>query len=343
MPSDRKTEPPTPRRLRKARRDGDHPVSRALIGFGALAVALVFAPFALEALYASAFEALLAALRPGATPPAPSSLPLRVAALASPLLGGAALGALVTGIWQTGAVLSTRPFRFDLGRLDPRAALRAPLAPRLLSLGLALATALALGIAAWSILRAAAPALSQSVGHEAAAIEIATETCRRLMWWALGISLAFAAADAVYRQVEWRARHRMTVEEVKQEQRENQGDPELRQARQRVHRELANVGAARDLARASLLVVGLPHRAVALSYDPQRDNAPRVIVHGAGPLAAALEALAPSIGVPIERDPALARALANVPVDQEVPRALYPDIAHALQRAGSFRPDPGKS
>jgi flagellar biosynthesis protein FlhB len=338
MPSDRKTEPPTPRRLRKARRDGDHPVSRAVISFGALAVTLVFAPLALEALYASAHEALLDALRPGSTPPGASRLALRIAAHTTPLLGGAALGALVLGIWQTGGVLSARPLRFDLGRLGPLAALRAGLAPRLLSLALALGTALALGIAAWSILRAAAPVLGDSVGHAPAAIQLAVESCRRLAWWALGISLAFAAADGVYRQVEWRARHRMSHEEVRQEQRENQGDPELRQARQRVHRELANRGAARDLARASLLVLGAPSRAVALSYDPSRDNAPRVVVHGSGPLAAALEALAPSLGVPIERDPALAHALAAVPVDHEAPRALWGDIARALQRAGSFRP-----
>jgi flagellar biosynthesis protein FlhB len=339
MPSDRKTEPPTPRRLRKARRDGDHPVSRAVIGFGGLAVTLLLAPLALEALYSSAHQALLDALRPGSVPPAPSSLALRVAAHATPLLGGAALGALVTGIWQTGGVLSARPFRFDLARIDPLSALRRGLGPRLLSLALALATALSFGVAAWYVLRAAAPVLGESIGHAPAAIQIAVESCRRLAWWATGISLAFAAADGVYRQVEWRARHRMSQEEVRQEQRENQGDPELRQARQRVHRDLANMGAARDLARASLLVLGVPSRAVALSYDPQRDNAPRVVVHGSGPLAAALEALAPSLGVPIERDPVLAHALGAVPIDHEVPRALYGDVARALQRAGPFRPD----
>jgi flagellar biosynthesis protein FlhB len=338
MPSDRKTEPPTPRRLRKARRDGDHPVSRAVIGSGALAVTLVFAPLALEALYSSSHAALLDALRPGAATPAASSLALRVAAHTIPLLGGAALGALVTGIWQTGGVLSARPFRFDLARLQPLAGFRTGLGPRLLSFVFALGTALALGIAAWSILRAAAPVLGESVGHAPAAIQIAIESCRRLAWWALGISLAFAAADAVYRQVEWRARHRMSQQEVRQEQRENQGDPELRHARQRVHRELANMGAAHDLVRASLLVLGVPNRAVALSYDPQRDNAPRVIVHGSGPLAATLETLAPSLGIPVERDAALAHALAAVPVDHEVPPALYGDIARALQRAGAFRP-----
>ncbi|HTV22527.1 MAG TPA: EscU/YscU/HrcU family type III secretion system export apparatus switch protein [Polyangiaceae bacterium] len=337
MPSDRKTEPPTPRRLRRARRDGDHPVSRAVIAFGVLAVTLVFAPLVLQALYAYSHDALLEALRPGSVPPAASSIALRVAALTSPLLGAAALGALVTGIWQTGGVLSARPLRVDLSRLRPFAALGSGFAPRLVSLSLASVAALGIGLAAWSILRAAAPVLGESVGHPAATIQLAVESCRRLGGWALGISLALAAADGVYRQVEWRARHRMTLEEVRQEQRENQGDPELRHARQRAHRELANQGATRDLARASLLVLGGPSPAVALSYDPEHDHAPRVILHGAGPLAAALEALAPSLGVPIEHDAVLARALAAVPVEQEVPRALYADIARALQRAGRFR------
>lgn len=338
MPSDHKTEPPTARRLRKARREGDHPISPALVGFGGLAVTLVFAPVALEALYAFAYESLLHALRAGVAAPPVSSLALRVAALASPLLGGAALGALVTGIWQTGGVLSTHPFRFDLARLDPTAPMRG-LAPRMLSMGLALATALALGAAAWFILRRAGPVLGESVGHAPTAIGIAIESCRQLAWWALGISLALAAADAAYRRVAWRDRHRMTPEEVRQEQRENQGDPELRQARQRAHRELASRGGARDLEGAALLVVGMPSRAVGLSYDPERDNAPRVVVHGSGQLAAALEALAPSLGVPIERDSALALALAAVPVQHEVPRALFDDVAHALKRAGLFRAD----
>ena len=338
MSSDRKTEPPTPRRLRKARRDGDHPVSRAVIGFGALSVTLVFAPLVLAALYAHSHDALLEALRPGSVPPTANRLALRVVALASPLLGGAALGGLITGLWQTGGVLSARPFRFDLSRLRPLAALRSGLGPRLVSFSIALVGAIGLGMAAWSILRAAAPVLGESVGHAAATIQLATEACRRLAGWALGISLALAAADGVYRQVEWRARHRMTLEEVRQEQRENQGDPELRQARQREHRELMSQGAARDLARASLLVLGAPGRAVALSYDAERDHAPRVIVHGQGALAAALEELAPSLGVPIERDALLARALAAVPVEQDVPRALYADLARALQRAGLFRP-----
>lgn len=337
MPSDRKTEEPTPRRLRKARRDGDHPMSRALLGFGALGVVLVFAPLVLEALFASARSALLDALRPGATPVA-TTLASRVGLLAAPLLAAAAVGALVTGLWQTGGVLSPRAVGWDLRRLSPWNRPRPAAGSRALSMALALIAALGTSFAAWLILRDLGPSLAHVIGDAHATLRLAAEASRRLGWWAFAIWLAFAAADSVVRHVEWRARHRMTPDEVRQEQRENQGDPELRHARRQAHRELVSSGAVSELARANLLVLGAPSLAVALRHEPDGDVAPRVVLHGSGPVAATLAALAASLGVPIEHDPALAAALARVPADHDVPRALYADVARALQRAGMFRP-----
>ncbi len=337
MPSDRKTEEPTPRRLRKARREGDHPVSRALVAFGALGIVLVLAPLVLEALFVSAHAALLDALTPGASP-AVTTLASRVGLLGAPLLAAAAVGALVTGLWQTGGVLSPRAFSWDLRRLSPRRDQRPSFSSRVLSMSFALIAALATAVAAWLIVRDLGASLAHAIGDAHAALRVAAEASRRLAWWALAIWLAFAAADGILRQVEWRGRHRMTPDEVRQEQRDNQGDPKLRNARRQAHRELVSSGAVRDLAQASLLVLGAPNLAVALRYAPDGDVAPRVILHGSGPLAATLAALAPGVGVPVEHDSELAAALVRVPVDQDVPRALYADIARALQRAGMFRP-----
>jgi flagellar biosynthesis protein FlhB len=336
MPSDRKTEKPTARRLRKARREGDHPVSKLLVGFGALALLSTFAPFALQALFESARQGLADALS-GAAPPT-SRLAFRVGVLAGPLLGAAALGAWLVGLWQTRGVFSVEPLRWDLRRLNPFGRRGQGLGTRVFAVALALAAGLSMCGAAWLVMRDMGAALAHSVGDGRAAIRLAVESCRRLGWWALGVSLVFAIIDGIFRFIAWIERHRMTADEVRQEQRENQGDPELRQARRRVHQELANAGAARELGRASLLVIGAPELAVALSYDPHRDIAPRVLLSGSGPMAASLAALAASLGVPVEHDTALAHALAAVPIDHEVPPARYADIARALQRAGMFRP-----
>jgi len=71
-------------------------------------------------------------------------------------------------------------------------------------------------------------------------------------------------------------------------------------------------------------------RAVALRYDAERDDAPRVIAAGAGLTAEAIVALAQKHGVPIRHDPALVAALATLEVDSLIPPALYAVVAEVL-------------
>lgn len=339
MPSDRKTEEPTPRRLRKARLDGDHPTSRLLIGFGALAGAIAVAPLALGALVRGTLDGLTQATRYGLVPDA-RTLATQVVGLAAPPLAAAAVGALIFGVAQTGGVLSTKPLAWDLGRLNPLAQSRRSSGAHLLSLLIALAAGLGMCLAGWLCLRDDGFLLAASVGDGRASLELAARACRSLAGWALAILLVAVVADGVVRYRAWLGRHRMSRDEVRQEQRENDGDPALRRARERLHRELTSGGATTHMAQASLLVFGAPRWAVALRYDPAHDTAPRVISRGIGERATALQALAVSHSVPIEHDTALARALANVPLDEEVPQKLYADVAQALHRAGLYRPGP---
>ncbi|HWO11696.1 MAG TPA: EscU/YscU/HrcU family type III secretion system export apparatus switch protein [Polyangiaceae bacterium] len=335
MASEHRTEPPSPRRLRKARSEGDHPISPLAIQLGALALAVLAAPLALAALRADALELLSEALRPGAAAE-PRALALRVGSLAAPLLALAAAGALLVGLAQTGGAMSAKPLRWSGRRLNPFASSRS-WAERGVSGAIATVVAVALLVAGWLVLKDLAPALAGTVGDGSASLQLALEGMRRLAWSALGVSLAAAGVDTVARRLAWLRRHRMTRDEVRRERREAEGDPELRQARRDVHRELASAGTARELARTTLLVLAEPRLAVGLAYDAERDRAPRVTVQGSGGLALTLEALAPSFGVPICRDTALARALAAVPVGQEVPTTLYADVARALSRARAAR------
>jgi flagellar biosynthesis protein FlhB len=335
MPSEQKTEPPSPRRLRRARREGDHPLSPRAIGFGALGLSLLAAPLAIGALEDSARELLMAALRPGESPDA-GALAWRVGKLVAPVLGLAAAGALLVGMAQTGGAVSARPLRWNPGRLSPFASAGDWTDRAVLGAIAALAAAASLGVG-WLVLQDLAPALAGSVGDGDASVRLALEGMRRLAWSFLGVSLLVAGLDAVARHAAWRRRLRMSRDEVRRERREAEGDPDLRQARREIHRELAAAGTARELARTALLVLAEPRLAVGLAYDRGRDRAPRVTVHGEGASALILEAQAPSFGVPIERDTALGRALASVPIDHEVPASLYADIARALRRAQSAR------
>jgi flagellar biosynthesis protein FlhB len=353
MPDEQRTEPPTPRRLQRARREGDHPVSRVLVGLGALAVAAMLLPKGLELLVAEARRALRRSLELGQLPhdlpdaaaasaalaplPAAGALPELARSVMLPvllLLGPAALAALLAGAWQTGAGLSLHPLAWNVRRLQPLDNLsRLWSRTTLFALLRWFASAAVLALLAFQLLRAAGPALAASVGSVRAALLLAGQLCQQLLWWGLGVLAFGALLDVLVVRSAWLARLRMTREEVQRERRENEGDLGLQRARQRVQRELAQHAQLAELGRALLLVVGRPRSATALTYDAAQDAAPRVLMQASGKLAQTLEQLAPGYGVPVHEDAELARALAGLEPEDPIPAALYAGVASAVQAA----------
>jgi len=147
------------------------------------------------------------------------------------------------------------------------------------------------------------------------------------------VTLVVAIGDAVVSRHAWYTRLWMTRDEVRREQRESEGDAGVKEARRRIHQELAKNQEASRLEGCTLLVVGPPRLAIALRYDSARDAAPRILIQGTGGLAKTLEALAPVHGVPVHYDAALARTLAALPADEEIPKAHYAALRAALQLA----------
>lgn len=338
MPSDRKTERPTAARLRRARREGDLSVSAPLVAVGALACFSAFAGLAFDALLGDVRELLRAALT-GDVQVSVDGIAMRVAWLVAPVVFVAALGALSMGLWQTGGAVSTKPLAWSWERLKPWAgASQRSLSTRLFSALSVLVLATLLGICSWHVLRAAGPALAASVGSATAAAHVATELCRTIVLWALAVTLVVAISDAAVSRHAWYTRLWMTRDEVRREQRESEGDAGVKEARRRIHQELAKNQEVTRIEGCTLLVVGPPRLAVALRYDSARDAAPRILIQGAGGLAKTLEALAPVYGVAIHYDAALARTLATLPADEEIPKAHYAAVRAALQLASRGSP-----
>ena len=334
MADDQRTEPPTRRRLERARREGDHPVSAVLVSLGGLAVATLLLPSAFDLLVQKARALLQQSLQPGTGAGGLSAAGLSLVQLVALLLGPAAVAALVVGLWQTGAGLSLTPLGWNPRRLDPTSNLgRVWSRTTLFSLVRWLATGALLGVLGFRLLESSGPALAASVGSIPAAARLAGELCQKLLWWSLGLVALGAVLDALVVRGAWLARLRMTREEVQREQRENAGDAELKQARQRAHRELSRNAELGELPRATLLVLGRPRLATALVYDAAQDRAPRILMQGSGRLAQTLEALAPAYGVPTHEDLELARALNALNPEDPIPKELYAAVASALRSA----------
>jgi flagellar biosynthesis protein FlhB len=327
------TEAPTPRRLAEARRRGEVACSRELCGAVALAAGLL----ALAAGGASFVASLAGLVRGGllsalAPDRSPSGALLAAAAdvarlAALPLLAAAAAGA-AAGLLQTGGLVAPAAATPRLERLDPARGLAGLLSrERLAAIGLGLlkatlVLALALGWVegAASSIASLPRALAPGAGLLALLAPLGLRLCLVL--------LAFGAADLLLTRWRHRRRLRMTRQEVRREQREDEGDPRHREARRRRHRALLEAG---PVARATCVVVNPTHLAVALRHRRGVDEAPRVVAKGRGAEARRIRSEARRAGVPVVRDVALARALHQLAeVGEEIPEPLYDAAAAVL-------------
>ncbi len=332
--SDERTEAPSARRLREARRRGEAAVSGELIAAAALAGGLVALALGGAGCARSLAEGMRAALS-GApletTSPAAALVRSGAALLEGVLVpgGGALAGALVAGLLQTGFLFAPAAAAPRWSRLDPFRGLRRLFsAAQLASVALGLvraATLLGIG-AVW--LRGGAPTLI-ALGRLGPAglwraLPALGDLAARL---ALGV-LALGAIDALRARRRHLRSLRMTRDEVRRDQREDEGDPALRGERRRLHRGLVEAG---PISRATVLVVNPTHLAVALRHDRGGPDAPRVGAKGAGRAAARLRSAARRAGVPVVRDVPLARALHRlVEVGEEIPEDLHQAAAIVL-------------
>ena len=330
-----KTEQPTPRRLRKARQQGDSPVSGALIQAAAFVVALALVPVVVERTIAHAAALLRAAIDRGSAPLDSVGLSLTVVVLVVPVVGAAALVAAAVGLVQTGGGVAFSKLAPDLSRANPFTGLKNLLnGQRALALLRALVAAL---VVAWLAVRLTidhAADFANAAGDARAAGGIAAALAKRLGWLAALVAVALAGLDLVVTRWAWLRRHRMTRDEVKRELREAEGDPELRAARRRAHQEMlagAMLNAVKD---ATLVIVNPTHLATALRYEAQADEtdeAPRVVAQGQGELARRIVEAAHAYGVPVVRDVPVAHALQELEVGDEIPEALYEAVAEILR------------
>ncbi|KAA0237767.1 EscU/YscU/HrcU family type III secretion system export apparatus switch protein, partial [bacterium] len=130
---------------------------------------------------------------------------------------------------------------------------------------------------------------------------------------------------------------RMTREELKQEFRETEGDPQIKAAIRRRRQALLNRMIA-AVPKADVVVTNPTHYAVALKYDPVTMGAPVVVAKGERLLAQRIKEVARQAGVPVLEEPPLARALyAAVPVGQHIPAHLFHAVAEVLAWVYSLR------
>jgi len=149
---------------------------------------------------------------------------------------------------------------------------------------------------------------------------------------ALGGGLGLiAAVDVPLALWQYHRSLRMSREEIRQEARESEGSPEVRQRVRQVQQEMSRKRMMSDVPKADVVITNPTHYAVALRYDENRMRAPVVVAKGADLIAQRIREVATENGVPLVEAPPLARALhAGCDVGDEIPARLYAAVAQVL-------------
>lgn len=146
-----------------------------------------------------------------------------------------------------------------------------------------------------------------------------------------GAYLVLALADYYYQRFSFFKNLRMTKQEVKDEYKNTEGDPQIKGWLRRRQREVAMNRIRQEVPKATVVVTNPIHYAVALRYREGETDAPVVVAKGAGDIAVRLKGIAVENSVPVVENPPLARALfQQVDIGREIPAELYQSVAEIL-------------
>ncbi len=349
-----KTEQPTQRRLDQARRRGRVPSSREVSSLflfaGALLVFGVGGRYglpSLDFLFRVPFDAVRV-VGPEQSPLASATgQALRTGfLLAAVPLGAMAVAAILAAAVQNAIVWNAQAFVPKPERISPARGLS-----RIFSLrGLAELIKSIVKIAFAGIVAAvvlvpeldrleAVPALPLPSGMA----YLAGLSLRLLLAMTVAVALV-AAADYAWQRVDYMREMRMTRQELKDEHKETEGDPVVRQRLRALRMERARQRMMAEVPQSTVVVTNPTHYAVALRYDPDETPAPKVVAKGADLLALRIRELAREHGVPIVENPPLARLLyAGAEIGKFIPQAHYEAVAEIIATVMRLGKDPGRA
>ncbi|HXI09529.1 MAG TPA: flagellar biosynthesis protein FlhB [Thermodesulfobacteriota bacterium] len=145
------------------------------------------------------------------------------------------------------------------------------------------------------------------------------------------VLVLIALIDYVYQRWNFEKGLRMTKEEVREEMKDTEGDPNVKARIKSIQRELARKRMMQDVPTADVVVTNPTHLAVALKYDKAKADAPIVVAKGADLIAEKIREIAKKHRVPLVENKPLARTLfKSVEVGKEVPVSLYKAVAEVL-------------
>jgi flagellar biosynthetic protein FlhB len=334
-----KTEAPSDRKKRDAKKKGTVSKSQDLGPWITLLVATYLIPMLMRSMSEAVTSGFMATQAVAEQPSATAAVrflgqSLRAGLFAVlPFLVICAGVAIVSQFAQIGLVLSLHPLKPDFRRLDPIQGVKKLFSgPSLFETGKQVAKAAVITWLCWPYINSVAADLSSN--GRVPLMEGMAISARSLMAMTRTVCFAIigiAFVDFLYQRRNKLLDLKMTKQEVRDEFRSTEGDPLVKQRIRAMQMSMTRNRMMAAVPDATVVVTNPTHVAIALQYDPARGGAPRVIAAGVGSVAARIREKALASGVPIVEAKPLARALwRSCEVGDEIPVALYEAVAKVL-------------
>jgi flagellar biosynthetic protein FlhB len=337
-----KTEEATPKKRQEAQEEGRIPKSPEL----SVAVLLLGIALVLTAVVPHVATRLFAIMGEGLASAGDTSFSAEGAVrtlqmlgwrtLSTILLVAASMGtiALVVNAAQARGVLSIKPITPQLKRLSPASNIKRIVGMQaIVELCKSLAKLTIVGFAIHAALgpEAINSIVMTSQQSPLALMQVIMHYSVKLILTAGLAYLALALADYLWQYWKFTKEMRMSKAEIKQEFKNSEGDPLLKQRMRSIGRALARKQMLKDVPRADVVIVNPTRRAIALQYDPSKAPAPIVIAMGERKVAERIKKIALENGVPIVENRPLAIALIkHARVGMIIPIELYLAVAEVL-------------
>lgn len=336
-----KTEEPTARKLSEARKKGQIAQSKEVANFATLLgmtfMVALLAPFMALQFHGSLSRviehAALVHIDAASTGEILFDLTLDSLIALSPVFALFVVLALLANLSQSGLLFTTDPITPKLEKLSPISGLK-----RMFSLKsivefikgvvkLSIVAAIAYVLLSPELDRAEL-LMSMDLVEILAEIQIMVI---KLMIGVVAFMAVVAMADFVYQRYEFMKQMRMSRQEIRDEHKQSEGDPQVKARLRQIRMDRARRRMMSAVPKADVVVTNPTHFAVALKYDTETMAAPTLVAKGADAVALRIRDVANENGVPVVENPPLARALfAGVELDQQIPETHYKAVAQVI-------------
>lgn len=346
-----KTEKPTPKRIRDARKEGNVSKSRDLTATVLTLGWLVAGWLLMGFMYArmkELFEQALAAIRL----PFQQAL-METAAIAFqtllwlslPFLAMALMLGIAVEFLQVGPIASMKKVTPSLEKMNPVEGIKKMFSlDNLVELIKSILKSVALiGIGMYVLWKMMPDLVLLPYGAPAQIGSAVWHALVRIATWTIVVFFFISALDVWYQKFSYLKQLRMSRRDIKQEVKENEGDPYIKSRRRQLHQEWAQQNMLSAVRGANVVVTNPTHVAVALQYELGVTDLPVVVAKGEGAMAEAIKKAAEEAGVPILQNIPLARGLnEKVALDDYVDDEFFDAVAEVLYWAENVRRERGE-